>query len=116
MPKNPHPPRAGGGPKKKTASQAEIDDTSFIVFGSEKGPPRKEKNNDAHEKASEARGKGKAGEGAAYDVPKKPSTREIVGGASWTGKLPVNMLSEHCQKQKWDKPEYTMVSAQNYAD
>jgi hypothetical protein len=43
------------------------------------------------------------------DGPKKPTVKEIIGGASWTGKLPVNMLSEHCQKQKWEKPEYIMV-------
>ncbi|KAE8146345.1 P-loop containing nucleoside triphosphate hydrolase protein [Aspergillus avenaceus] len=42
------------------------------------------------------------------DEQKKPSVKEVIGGASWTGKLPVNMLSEHCQKQKWEKPEYTM--------
>lgn len=41
--------------------------------------------------------------------PKKPSVKEVIGGASWTGKLPVNMLAEHCQKQKWEKPEYNMV-------
>ncbi|KAH8429562.1 RNA helicase [Aspergillus melleus] len=45
----------------------------------------------------------------ATDEPKKPSVKEVIGGASWTGKLPVNMLSEHCQKQKWEKPEYTMA-------
>lgn len=44
------------------------------------------------------------------EEPKKPSAKEVIGGASWTGKLPVNMLSEHCQKQKWEKPEYSMVS------
>lgn len=44
------------------------------------------------------------------DEQKKPSVKQVIGGASWTGKLPVNMLSEHCQKQKWEKPEYTMVS------
>lgn len=44
------------------------------------------------------------------DEPKKPSVKEVIGGASWTGKLPVNMLAEHCQKQKWEKPEYTMVT------
>lgn len=48
---------------------------------------------------------------APEEPPKKPSVKEVIGGASWTGKLPVNMLSEHCQKQKWEKPEYTMVSA-----
>ncbi|KAJ6113588.1 hypothetical protein N7523_006905 [Penicillium sp. IBT 18751x] len=39
------------------------------------------------------------------EEPKKPSVKEVIGGASWTGKLPVNMLSEHCQKQKWERPE-----------
>lgn len=43
------------------------------------------------------------------EEPKKPSVKEVIGGASWTGKLPVNMLSEHCQKQKWERPEYSMV-------
>ncbi|RAL04765.1 RNA helicase [Aspergillus ibericus CBS 121593] len=46
---------------------------------------------------------------ASTEEPKKPSVKEVIGGASWTGKLPVNMLSEHCQKQKWEKPEYTMM-------
>lgn len=45
----------------------------------------------------------------AIDEQKKATVKEIIGGSSWTGKLPVNMLSEHCQKQKWEKPEYTMV-------
>jgi hypothetical protein len=40
---------------------------------------------------------------------KKPTVKQLIGGASWTGKLPVNLLSEHCQKQKWEKPEYIMV-------
>jgi hypothetical protein len=46
---------------------------------------------------------------AAPEEPKKPTVKEVIGGASWTGKLPVNMLSEHCQKQKWERPEYGMV-------
>lgn len=41
--------------------------------------------------------------------PPKPTVKQIVGGSSWTGKLPVNLLSEHCQKQKWDKPSYDNV-------
>ncbi|KAJ5587061.1 uncharacterized protein N7459_002826 [Penicillium hispanicum] len=45
----------------------------------------------------------------APEEPKKPTVKEVIGGTSWTGKLPVNMLSEHCQKQKWEKPEYSMV-------
>ncbi|KOS18541.1 putative ATP-dependent RNA helicase ucp12 [Escovopsis weberi] len=36
----------------------------------------------------------------------KPTVKQIIGGSSWTGKLPVNLFSEYCQKQKWDKPVY----------
>lgn len=61
----------------------------------------------AAEKSAEASKKAPA---STSEEPKKPSVKEVIGGASWTGKLPVNMLSEHCQKQKWEKPEYTMVS------
>jgi hypothetical protein len=43
------------------------------------------------------------------DEQKKPTVKQVIGGASWTGKLPVNLMSEHCQKHKWEKPEYTMV-------
>jgi len=45
------------------------------------------------------------------DGPPKPTVKQIIGGQSWTGKLPVNLLSEHCQKQKWDRPDYDTVSA-----
>ncbi|ODA81741.1 hypothetical protein RJ55_00244 [Drechmeria coniospora] len=39
-------------------------------------------------------------------VPPKPTVKQIIGGSSWTGKLPVNLLSEYCQKQRWERPEY----------
>ncbi|KAL2829243.1 P-loop containing nucleoside triphosphate hydrolase protein [Aspergillus cavernicola] len=42
------------------------------------------------------------------DEQKKPTVKQVIGGTSWTGKLPVNMMSEHCQKHKWEKPEYKM--------
>lgn len=37
----------------------------------------------------------------------KPKT--LVAPSSWTGKLPVTMLHEHCQKLGWNKVEYGMV-------
>lgn len=55
-----------------------------------------------------ADGKNEPSQGAG-DEQKKPTAKQIIGGASWTGKLPVNMLSEHCQKQQWERPEYKMV-------
>src|ERR1700761_6860107 len=109
MPKNAHPPR--GGPKKPPPP---ADDGPTIIFTNAKGDPKKSKKAETATKVAESsktKGKGKApAEPAAEDAPKRPDTRTLIGGASWTGKLPVNLLSEHCQKQKWEKPEYTMVS------
>ncbi|GAO15785.1 uncharacterized protein UV8b_03095 [Ustilaginoidea virens] len=39
-------------------------------------------------------------------APPRPTVKQLIGGSSWTGKLPVNLLSEYCQKQKWEKPDY----------
>ncbi|KAK0308405.1 putative ATP-dependent RNA helicase ucp12 [Friedmanniomyces endolithicus] len=40
---------------------------------------------------------------------KKPDTKTLIAGASWTGKLPVTLFNEHVQRQPtWDKPEYTV--------
>jgi hypothetical protein len=67
---------------------------------SSSGGGRSSGNNEAAASAAAAAGE---------TLAKRPDTRTLIGGASWTGKLPVNLLSEHCQKQKWEKPEYTMV-------
>ncbi|KAL7925338.1 P-loop containing nucleoside triphosphate hydrolase protein [Trichoderma austrokoningii] len=66
--------------------------------------------------SKDGNGKGKRGQKAAADAASaevlppvaapKPTVKQIIGGSSWTGKLPVNLLSEYCQKQKWDKPVY----------
>lgn len=120
MPKNAHPPRgnaSGSGKKKAAPTNGAPEGGDYIVFGDEKKKPRNNNrpnivSNGAagnSKSADAAKGKAKAEEGAA-DEPKKPTTRELIGGASWTGKLPVTLLAEHCQRQKWDKPEYTMVS------
>ena len=92
--------------KKPTAPVAPAEDDSYIIFGDGK-PKRKNK---LLEPDSSSGNNGVVNAKAtSEDVPKKPDTRKLIGGASWTGKLPVNMLSEHCQKQRWAKPEYTMV-------
>lgn len=99
-------PGGGGGAKKPSPATTNGDD-SFIVFSnSDKDPkPKRPTNNNGETSAAGADGPALAGE-----APKRPDVKKIIGGASWTGKLPVNMLSEHCQKQRWEKPEYTMVS------
>ncbi|KAF3046294.1 hypothetical protein E8E11_006100 [Didymella keratinophila] len=99
MPKNAHPPR--GKPAKKAPPPEE--DTSFIVFGD--GKPKKKKAESSGAQGDD-KTKGKGAAGQAEDGPKKPDTRTLIAGASWTGKLPVNLFSEHLQKQQWGKPDY----------
>ncbi|KAF2398825.1 P-loop containing nucleoside triphosphate hydrolase protein [Trichodelitschia bisporula] len=107
-----HPPR-GNQNKRPAKSVVEPDDGSNIVFTNSKDEPRKAKKPAAEETADESskgKGKGPAKDAPpAEEAPKKPDTRTLIGGASWTGKLPVAILSERCQKQKWEKPEYTMI-------
>ncbi|KAI9843922.1 MAG: hypothetical protein M1838_002404 [Thelocarpon superellum] len=104
----------GAAPKKTPTAVPDVDD-SFIVFTSDKGKTRHD--NAASKKAGDVpKNAGEASSTTATDAPKRPDTRTLIGGASWTGKLPVNMLAEHCQKQKWAKCEYTMShSAEGYS-
>lgn len=113
MPKNAHPPR--GKPAKKTVLPEE--DTSFIVFGDGKAKKKKKGESSAGDNVPSSdgnsngniKGKGKAVATQPEDAPKKVDTRTLIAGASWTGKLPVNLLSEHFQKQQWSKPDYRIV-------
>ena len=68
------------------------------------------KPHDAKEKPKQS-SKPASEENTAGDVAKRPDTRTLIAGSSWTGKLPVNLLSEHCQRSRWEKPEYSMVFA-----
>ncbi|SZF05150.1 unnamed protein product [Blumeria hordei] len=85
-----------GGSKGQTPSTTP--DDGFIVFTNSDKSPKPNKPNvlpQDHPSSS-------------TEAPKRPDVKKLIGGASWTGKLPVNMLSEHCQKQNWEKPEYTI--------
>lgn len=106
-------PKKGGGNRgastakkssKPPQQREEISISDFVAAGEDgKGKGKgKGKEKDAPGNAEDA------------DQPKKPTARSVIGGASWTGKLPVNLLSEHCQKQKWERPEYTMVLPRIY--
>jgi ATP-dependent RNA helicase DHX57 len=117
MVNKPHAPRSSNKPGKKAASTAATangEDTSYIVFSNSKDSKNSKKPapSTASTPPAPAKSNGKSGAAPqldlAGDVVKKPDTRTLIGGQSWTGKLPVNMLSEHCQKQKWERPEYTM--------
>lgn len=93
---------AGAGSAKKQPPSDPNDEGSYIIFGDEK--KKKKPNTNSGQDVEDPEN------GPGQEVVKKPDTRELIGGASWTGKLPMNLLAEHCQKQKWGKPEYIMGS------
>ncbi|KAJ9650970.1 putative ATP-dependent RNA helicase ucp12 [Neophaeococcomyces mojaviensis] len=93
------PPKKGAAAKSASAKNKNIFDANegdHIVFeddkkkGKSKGKPKEQ------QPPTEATG------------PPKPTAKQLIGGTSWTGKLPVNFLSEHCQRHKWNKPDYSM--------
>lgn len=98
--------KPGGGGNKKPAPLTTGGDDSFIVFSNSDKEPKQKKPGGG---SSSTDPSGQDGPALAGEGPKRPDVKKIIGGASWTGKLPVNMLSEHCQKQRWDKPDYSMV-------
>src|SRR4051812_13560472 len=84
----------GGGSSsgKKKAAVPEFEDN--IVFTNSDKEIKPRRNNPGPGSGSGA------GAGEEASGPPKPTVKQIIGGSSWTGKLPVNLLSEHCQKQK----------------
>ncbi|RMZ85547.1 hypothetical protein DV737_g554, partial [Chaetothyriales sp. CBS 132003] len=82
-------PKKGNAAKTLAKSASKPSEDDYIVFTNKPGAV-KPKNEPAQQ------------------GPPRPDARKIIGGASWTGKLPVNLLSEHCQRERWNKPEYSM--------
>lgn len=112
MPNKPHPPRNKNN-KKAPPVNADGEDTSFIVFSNKddkNAKKAKQPTNPTAPVPSSSGVKGKAVDktGPPPEAEKKPDTRTLIAGSSWTGKLPQTLFNEHCQKQKWEKPEYTM--------
>lgn len=115
MVNKPHAPRQGNkAAGKKSGSSASTlngEDTSFIQFGDDKKSKKGKQpaQNDTQPSSSKAKGPASgSGTSAPPEAEKKPDTRTLIAGASWTGKLPQTLFNEHCQKQKWEKPEYTI--------
>lgn len=78
---------AGSGKNTPKKSNALVPDSDHIVFSNRQDDKKKKDPKDV-------------------EAPPRPDTRKVIGGASWTGKVPVQLLSEHCQRQKWNRPEY----------
>jgi ATP-dependent RNA helicase DHX57 len=100
------PPQASASSSKKPAkpSKKPPEEDDFIVFTNSTTDSKPKR-------GGQGASRGKAPEGEEILTgPPKPTVKQIIGGSSWTGKLPVNLLSEHCQRQKWDRPDYQPVS------
>ncbi|KAI0914032.1 DEAD/DEAH box helicase [Ustulina deusta] len=108
----PPPPQASTSSSKKPAkpSSKPPQEDDFIVFTNSTKDVKPKK-------GGQGSSKGKAiDEEQIATGPPKPTVKQIIGGSSWTGKLPVNLLSEHCQRQKWDKPDYQPIKgSQGYS-
>ena len=109
MVKNRNPPQQGGSSKNQKSEQENAISDGKI---SDEKKTLTRSGDSFASTGSKGKGKGKSTQTeplpSAEDVPKKPTTRELLAGSSWTGKLPLNLFSEHCQRAKWEKPEYTM--------
>lgn len=112
MVNKPHAPRTNKGGKKAPVAGLNGEDTSFIVFGNDKGNKKGKQATEQTATPGPAQAKGKAKDAASNsgtaEAEKKPDTRTLVAGASWTGKLPMTLFNELCQKQKWERPEYVV--------
>ncbi|KAL7625279.1 putative ATP-dependent RNA helicase ucp12 [Parahypoxylon ruwenzoriense] len=100
-----------GGHNNNNNNTSQNDD--FIVFTNSTSDSKPSNKKGGGQGGSSNAGGKKPGPGdtavEAGTGPPKPTVKQIIGGASWTGKLPVNLLSEHCQRQKWDKPDYQPI-------
>ncbi|KUI56794.1 Putative ATP-dependent RNA helicase ucp12 [Cytospora mali] len=95
--------------KDKPSKKVAVPEDDLLIFTTDK------KKKSGSNKAGDAAGSS-SGLPDGPPEPPKPTVKQIIGGQSWTGKLPVNLLSEHCQKLKWEKPEYDMrKTAEGYS-
>ena len=97
----------GGGSLKKTGSKPTTDaDDSYIVFSNSKSDVKPKKTDS---KASANKNGVNTTQPDGEDAPKKPNIKQLIGGPSWTGPLPIDILHKHCIREKWQKPQYTWV-------
>ncbi|KAI9835217.1 MAG: hypothetical protein M1837_003888, partial [Sclerophora amabilis] len=110
MPKKGQGSKGGSSKKPVPSSTSNVDD-GFIIFSNEADGKAKATGPGNENSQASAKAARNATAGSSEEAQKRADTRSLIGGSSWTGKLPVNLLSEHCQKQKWAKPEYNMYQS-----
>ncbi|KAK3299143.1 P-loop containing nucleoside triphosphate hydrolase protein [Chaetomium fimeti] len=104
------PSAAPAKANKKDAKTKPPSEGDFIVFtNSDKDPKGRRGGGGGPSNTTTAAPSNNANPSETPDGPPRPTARQLIGGASWTGKLPVNLLSEHCQKQKWERPDYNTI-------
>lgn len=91
------PKKSSGGNKKESPAP-----TPPPQAGGKGSNPGKGKASEAASGRNTGGGSGGKQQSSEPPAPAGPTVKQIIGGPSWTGKLPVNLLSEHCQKNGWD--------------
>lgn len=93
------PPKKPGTKSASKSKQSEVPaEGAHIVFEDDNTKKKNKKSSKPKDATAAAPEPG----------PPKPTVKQLIGGSSWTGKVPVQLFSEHCQRQKWDKPDYSM--------
>lgn len=99
-------PSSGASSKASGKKAAAAPEDDLLIFTTDK----KKKGGPSNKNGGTQGGSAAPGGTDTPPGPPKPTVKQIIGGQSWTGKLPVNLLSEHCQKMKWERPDYDTVS------
>ncbi|KAH6594498.1 hypothetical protein BASA61_003990 [Batrachochytrium salamandrivorans] len=76
--------------------------TAPNAAGSEKS--KRSKSSKGTTKGSKGEEQTAVGSNTSHEGPAPLPLKQQLYGTSWTGKTPLNLLSEHCQKQGWQKP------------
>ncbi|KAG0126597.1 P-loop containing nucleoside triphosphate hydrolase protein [Tuber indicum] len=92
---SPPPPSPAGSSAKKSKAKPGTNKANGTTVGS-KGKAPVVTASEAGSSASASKG----GESRTLTV------QQLIGGLSWTGKLPQTLFYEHCIKAGWNKPDY----------
>jgi len=92
------PPSPAGPAVKKSKAKPGTNKANGTTVGS-KGKSPVITASEAESSASASKG----GESRAKTV------QQLIGGLSWTGKLPQTLFYEHCVKAGWNNPDYYVV-------
>jgi len=93
------PPSPAASTVKKSKAKPGTNKANGTTVGS-KGKTPVVTASDAGSSASASKGSGES---------RTLTVQQLIGGLSWTGKLPQTLFYEHCVKAGWNNPDYYIV-------